>query len=96
MWSLSVSPLKDLIKKHLRRKLVTVLSGSIYIFSDDKGKLFIYSDSLSISELAIYTYSPKMELQCARIVNTVDEVEKVAMQLNPIFLRNSKTYLWLS
>ena len=66
MDSLGFSQVKDLTKKHLLRKLETELAGSIHILPDDKGRLLLYPDRLTMSELAKAPYSLKMELQHAR------------------------------
>ena len=68
MDSLGFSQVKDLTKKHLLRKLETELAGSIHILPDDKGRLLLYPDRLTMSELAKATYSLKMELQHARAI----------------------------
>ncbi|CAB1442585.1 unnamed protein product, partial [Pleuronectes platessa] len=62
-------------------ELETELAGSIHILSDDKGRLLLYPDCLTMSELAKATYSLVMELQHARAIKAGDVVKKFLQTL---------------
>ena len=46
MSSCGINQVNDSTKKHLHRKLQTKVEGALHTFSDDKGKLLLYPDSL--------------------------------------------------
>ena len=81
MTSFGISHVKDSTKKHLRRKLEAEFAGSIHIIPDNKGKLLVYPDSLSMSELTKHAHALNMELRHAKTVNTGDVVKKAALQM---------------
>ncbi|XP_053122764.1 uncharacterized protein LOC128332482 [Hemicordylus capensis] len=60
--SRGVPALKDSTKKHMRRKLESELKDSIHIFTDDKGKLLVVPDSVSLKDLAVENHCLQREL----------------------------------
>ncbi|CAB1426990.1 unnamed protein product [Pleuronectes platessa] len=94
MESLGFSQVKDSTKKHLRFKLETELAGSIGILSDDKGRLLLYPDCQTMSELAKTTYSLKMELHHARAIEAGYSVKKVALQLRNEIKKQDISQWW--
>lgn len=49
--SSSIAQVKASTKKHIRRKLESEFTGSLHFISDEKGKVLVYPDSLSIGTL---------------------------------------------
>lgn len=52
MHSLGISQVEDSTKKHVRRRLESEFAGLLHNIPDEKGKLILYPDSLSMNELA--------------------------------------------
>lgn len=94
MNSFGIKDVTDSTKKHLRRKLETEFSDSIHIISDDKGKLLLYPDSLSMCELVKTTTVLKKELEHARSVNTGDVVKKAALQMRNDIKKQGSRQAW--
>lgn len=94
MKSLGVSQIKDSTKKHLRRRMETELGGSIHICSDENGKLLLYPDSLSMTELAKTVFSLKNELQHTRSLNSDDVVTKSALLLRNDIKKQDTKQVW--
>ena len=57
MKSHGITQLKPTTKKHVRRKLENELEGSLHVVSNEKGKLLLYPDSLSMDDLAKQVHS---------------------------------------
>ncbi len=51
MLATGIEQLQDSTRKHFHRKLVSELEGSADILPDDKGKLLLVPDSLTLREL---------------------------------------------
>jgi hypothetical protein len=94
MNSLGVSQVKDSTKKHIHRRLKNEFAEALHIFPDDKGKLLLYPDSLSMCELAKVTYSLKMELHSVRSVKTGDVITKAALQIRDDIKKQDASQLW--
>ena len=94
MSNFGFSHVKDSTKKHLRRKLESELAGSIHIISDDKGKLLVYPDSLSMSELAKHAFALNVELKHAKTVNSGDVVKKAALQMRNDIKKQDISSAW--
>ena len=84
----------DSTKKHLRRKLETELEGALHIFSDDKGKLILYPDSLKLSDLAKEKYSLKKELEEAKPAKSGDAITKGALQWRNDIKKQDISQVW--
>ncbi len=63
MRTCGIDQVKESSKKHLRRKLESVFGQALHICSDEKGKLFLYPDNLSITALAQSNIALTTELQ---------------------------------
>ena len=94
MKSLGVSQIKDSTKKNIRRRMETELGGSIHIFPDENGKLLLYPDSLSMTELAKTVFSLKNELQQTRSVNSDDAVTKAALWMRNDIIKQDTKQVW--
>ena len=94
MQSLGVSLIKDSTKTHFRRRMETELGGSIHIIPDANGKLLLYPDSLSMTELAKTAFSLKNELQHARSVISEDAVTKAAWQMRNDIKQQDNKQMW--
>ena len=92
--SCGVNQVNDSTKKHFRRKLETELESALHIFSDDKGKLFLYTDSLKLSDLAKETYSLKKELEEAKAAKSGDAIIKGALQLRNDIKKQDISQIW--
>lgn len=64
--------IKPSTRTHIRRKLEREFGSSIHIFPDDKGKLLLVPDNLSVFELAKMYHATKQELERWRKKSTDD------------------------
>lgn len=94
MKSLGVGQIKDSTKKNLRRRMETELGGSIHIFSDENGKLLLYPDSLSMTELAKTVFTLKNELQHTRSLISDDVVTKSALLMRNDIKKQDTKQVW--
>lgn len=94
MHSHGISQIRPSTKKHVRRKLETEMGGSLCFVSDEKGKLLIYPDSLSLDDLAKQVHSLKKDLQEARAANSGDVLTKTAMQLRNQIKKQDVSQPW--
>jgi len=94
MNSCGISQVKDSTKKHLRRKLEAEFAGALHIFPDSKGKVLLYPDSLSMSELAKVTYALKVELHNVTFANTGDVITKAALKMRDDIKKQDVTQIW--
>jgi len=78
---------------NLRRNLEKELAESIHICPDDNGKLLLYADNLSKSELVKRTYALKTELDAMR-AESVELVAKAALLLRNDIKQNETNQLW--
>ena len=58
---------RESTKKHIRRKVESEFGSSIHIFPDDKGKLIVVPDSMTISDIAKLYQATKQELAVWKI-----------------------------
>uniref|UniRef100_UPI00358F0FB3 uncharacterized protein n=1 Tax=Myxine glutinosa TaxID=7769 RepID=UPI00358F0FB3 len=94
MESFGVNQVRDSTKKHLRHTLEHELAGSLHIFPNDKGKLLVYPDSLSMLELAKTTHSLKTELQHARAAKCENVITKSALQIRNEIKKQDSSQVW--
>ena len=80
-------------RKNLRRTLEKELEGSIQICPDDTGKLLVYADSLSRSDLVKRTHALRVELDTMR-AHSVKLVVKTAILLRSEIKRNGTNQTW--
>ncbi len=62
MLASGIEQLQDSTRKHIHRKLVSELEGSADILPDDKGKLLLVPDSLTLRDAVIESQILKREL----------------------------------
>ncbi len=55
MLATGIEQLYDSTRKHIHRKLVSELEGSVEILPDDKGKQLLVPDSLTLRDVVIET-----------------------------------------
>lgn len=72
MQSFGVSTVKESTKNHIRRKLENEFGNSIHIFPDDKGRLIVMPDSMSIYDLAKRFQATKQELEMLKTKSSGD------------------------
>ena len=82
MLSKGVDCVKKSTKRHLRRKLEKEFGNRLHIFPDEKGKLLVLPDSLSIFELAKMYQTTKTELEIWKNksvgdTNTIDKAASI-------------------
>lgn len=78
---LGFTQIKPSTKKHVCHKLESELEGSLHFVPNDKGKLLLYPDSLSVDNLAKQAHRMKQDLQDTMTVISGDVLPKAAMQL---------------
>ena len=79
MRSQGLTEVKESTTKHIRQKLQSEFAGALHIIADEKGKIHIYPDNLSMIKLAEENQSLKRELQtlkCARAHNAIASTAK--------------------
>ena len=81
MKACGIDQVKDSSKKHLRRKLESVFGQALHIFSDDKGKLFLYPDNLSVIELARANIALRRELQSLKSLTHDNVISTAALKI---------------
>ncbi|KAJ8414408.1 hypothetical protein AAFF_G00052780 [Aldrovandia affinis] len=79
--------------KNLHRKLEKELAESIHICPDDSGKLLVYGDSLSKSDLVKRTHALQVELDAMR-AQSVELVAKAALLLRNEIKQNETNQTW--
>ena len=72
MISLGINQIRLSTKKHVRRKLEREFDKSLHFISDEKGRVLIYPDSLSMENLVKQVYTMGKDLQDARDANSGD------------------------
>ena len=80
-------------RENLRRTLEKELEGSIQICPDDTGKLLVYADSLSRSDLVKRTHALRVELDTMR-AHSVELVVQTAILLRSEIKRNETNQTW--
>ena len=61
--SMGVTEVKSSTKKHIQRKLVAEFGESLHMIPDDKGKILVFPDNLSLGEVVKENVRLKEELQ---------------------------------
>ncbi len=79
MRTCGIDQVKESSKKHLRRKLV--FGQALHIFSDEKGKLFLYPDNLSITALAQSNIALTTELQSLKSLTRSNAITTAALKV---------------
>ena len=93
MYFHGVTEVTNSSRKNLRRTLEKELEGSIQICPDDTGKLLVYADSLSRSDLVKRTHALRVELDTMR-AHSVELVVKTAILLRSEIRRNETNQTW--
>ena len=93
MYFHGVTEVTNSSRKNLRRTLENELEGSIQICPDDTGKLLVYADSLSRSDLVKRTHALRVELDTMR-AHSVELVVKTAILLRSEIKRNETNQTW--
>lgn len=65
-------------KKHLRRKLEWEFKESLHFVSDDKGKLLVYPDNLSLDQVVVAMMKAEEQLREAKYSEDIDNIVKVS------------------
>lgn len=94
MNALGVTEIKPSTKKHIRRKLETEFGESLQILPNDKGKLILYPDCLSMCELAKKYQALQTQMQTMQSATSDDIIYKTALQLRNDIRSESKTQPW--
>ncbi len=81
MRTCGIDQVKESSKKHLRRKLESVFGQALHIFSDEKGKLFLYPDNLSITALAQSNIALTTELQSLKSLTHNNAITTAALKI---------------
>ena len=63
MLSCGINHLHDSTRKHIHRKLLSELANSVKVFTDDKGKLLMVPDSVTLKNVAVELQSLRRELE---------------------------------
>ncbi|KAI4809933.1 hypothetical protein KUCAC02_018788 [Chaenocephalus aceratus] len=72
---------KQSTKKHICRKLESEFGEALHIIQNDKGKVLLYPDNLSLSKLAKAHQALQAELQVMRSAKTEDTISKAALRM---------------
>ena len=70
MLSCGINNLHDSTRKHIHRKLLCELANSVKIFTDDKGKLLMVPDSVTLKDVAVELQSLRRELETWKVKET--------------------------
>uniref|UniRef100_UPI00358E7DDF uncharacterized protein n=1 Tax=Myxine glutinosa TaxID=7769 RepID=UPI00358E7DDF len=81
MNSHGITKIKPSTKKHVRRKLESELEGSLHFVSNEKGRVLLYPDSLSMDDLVKEAHNMKQDLREAQSIKSMDVLTKAAIQL---------------
>ncbi|KAK5921266.1 hypothetical protein CgunFtcFv8_024983 [Champsocephalus gunnari] len=81
MNGLGITKVKSSTKKHMRRLLESEFGEALHIIQNDKGKVLLYPDNLSLSKLAKAHQALQAELHVMKSVKTEDSISKAALRM---------------
>lgn len=80
MLSGGIKHIRDSTKKHIRRRLEAELVNSVQIFPDDKGRLLMVPDSVTLQDAVLEVQSLRRELEIWK--SKVTDLNKVSDQVS--------------
>ncbi len=81
-------------KKHLRRKVEAEFGESLHIIPNDKGKLLVYPDNLTMDELVKVCQNLKDELKEHKSSISEDIISQVALKIRDDIRNQDITQAW--
>ncbi|KAL1262233.1 hypothetical protein QQF64_007498 [Cirrhinus molitorella] len=81
-------------KKHLRRKVEAEFGESLYIIPNDKGKLLVYPDNLTMDDLVKVCQNLKDELKEHKSSFSEDIISQVALKIRDDIRNQDITQAW--
>ena len=87
---------KESTKKHVRRKTESDFGDSLHIFANEKGKLLIFPDNLSVYDLAKENQRLKKELHVLlnKSCNLQSSIDKTALHIRSSIKAQKETKPW--
>jgi len=91
---LGINDVKPSTKKHIRRKLECEFKKSLHFVSDDKGKLLVYPDGLSLEQVVVKMMKAEEQLQDAKYSDDIENIVKLSANHLRGQIKNMKEKPW--
>lgn len=76
--SFGINDVRPHTKKHIRRKLECEFKESLHFVSDDKGKLLVYPDNLSLDQVVVAMMKAEEQLREVKHSENIDNIVKLS------------------